>query len=127
MGTREIQNLDTSLFFIFIYANLIVSYGNSTDLAYYYSSCKNKVCSKTWLSTLVWEAMAVQHKYASHIPKIAIVSNPYLRDHWQLSQKAIGIEIDDLPVLYDAWRREVLSYFLDIPISRLPKLVSVND
>ncbi|MEH2332535.1 hypothetical protein [Nostoc sp.] len=53
--------------------------------------------------------------------------NPYLRDHWQLSQKAIGIEIDDLPVLYDAWRREVLSYFLDIPISRLPKLVSVND
>ena len=53
--------------------------------------------------------------------------NPYLRDHWQLSQKAIGIEINHLPVLYDAWRREVLSYFLDIPISRLPKLVSVND
>ncbi|QFS49965.1 LLM class flavin-dependent oxidoreductase [Nostoc sphaeroides] len=53
--------------------------------------------------------------------------NPYLRDHWQLSQKAIGIEIDDLPVLYDTWRQEVLSYFLDIPISRLPKLVSVND
>ncbi|MEH1939901.1 MAG: hypothetical protein V7L01_06755 [Nostoc sp.] len=53
--------------------------------------------------------------------------NPYLWDRWQLSQKAIGIQIDDLPVLYHAWRREVLSYFLDIPISRLPKLVSVND
>ncbi|AFY31745.1 hypothetical protein [Calothrix sp. PCC 7507] len=53
--------------------------------------------------------------------------NQYLRDHWQLSHKAIGIEIADLPIIYDAWRREVLSYFLDIPISKLPKLVSVND
>ncbi|MFN6472808.1 MAG: hypothetical protein RMY36_024470 [Nostoc sp. SerVER01] len=53
--------------------------------------------------------------------------NPYLWDHWRLSQKAIGIEIDDLPILYDAWRREVLSYFLDIPVTKLPKLVSVND
>ncbi|MBD2411960.1 hypothetical protein FACHB389_09345 [Nostoc calcicola FACHB-389] len=53
--------------------------------------------------------------------------NPYLWDHWRLSQKAIGIEIDDLPILYDTWRQEVLSYFLDIPVTKLPKLVSVND
>ncbi|MEH2246956.1 hypothetical protein [Nostoc sp.] len=51
----------------------------------------------------------------------------YLKDHWQLAHRAIGIEVDDLPVIYDAWRREVLSYFLDIPVSKLPKLVSVND
>ncbi|BAY17843.1 hypothetical protein NIES21_36850 [Anabaenopsis circularis NIES-21] len=53
--------------------------------------------------------------------------NSYLRNHWQLSQKAIGVEIDNLPTLYDTWRQEVLSYFLDIPVSKLPKLVSVND
>ncbi|QLE55434.1 hypothetical protein [Nostoc sp. TCL26-01] len=53
--------------------------------------------------------------------------NPYLRDHWLLSQKAIGVEIDDLPVLYDAWRRQVLAYFLDVPVAHLPQLVSVND
>lgn len=53
--------------------------------------------------------------------------NSYLREHWQLSRSAIGIEIDDLPVIYDAWRQEVLSYFLDIPVYKLPKLVSVND
>ncbi|WP_427162556.1 hypothetical protein ACQFX9_14010 [Aliinostoc sp. HNIBRCY26] len=53
--------------------------------------------------------------------------NPYLWDHWLLSQKGIGIEIDELPILYDAWRREVLAYFLDIPVSQLPKLISVSD
>ncbi|BAY49564.1 hypothetical protein SAMD00079811_71930 [Scytonema sp. HK-05] len=53
--------------------------------------------------------------------------NPYLKEHWQITHRAIGSEIDHLPVIYDAWRREVLSYFLDIPISKLPKLVSVND
>ncbi|MCM0593011.1 MAG: hypothetical protein HEQ35_29750 [Gloeotrichia echinulata IR180] len=53
--------------------------------------------------------------------------NPYLKEHWQLTHRAIGSEIATLPVIYDAWRQEVLSYFLDIPVSKLPKLVSVND
>lgn len=53
--------------------------------------------------------------------------NPYLKEHWRLTQEAIGTEIDYLPSVYDAWRREVLSYFLSIPVSQLPQLVSVND
>jgi len=53
--------------------------------------------------------------------------NPYLKEHWELTHRAIGAEIVVLPGIYDAWRQEVLSYFLDIPISKLPKLVSVND
>lgn len=53
--------------------------------------------------------------------------NPYLKEHWQLTHQAIGTDIDELPRIYDAWRREVLAYFLDIPVSQLPQLVSVND
>ncbi|MBD2295885.1 hypothetical protein H6G06_21005 [Anabaena sphaerica FACHB-251] len=53
--------------------------------------------------------------------------NPYLKEHWQLTHTAIGTDIDDLPKIYDAWRQEVLAYFLDTPVSRLPQLVSVND
>lgn len=53
--------------------------------------------------------------------------NPYLKNHWQINHHATGSELEGLDVIYDAWRREVLSYFLDIPISQLPKLVSVND
>jgi hypothetical protein len=53
--------------------------------------------------------------------------NPYLKQHWQLAHEAIGTNITDLSVIYDAWRREVLAYFLDVPVSQLPQLVSVND
>lgn len=53
--------------------------------------------------------------------------NAYLKDYWQISHRASGLEIEGLDVVYDAWRREVLSYLLDIPVSQLPKLVSVND
>ena len=53
--------------------------------------------------------------------------NIYLKEHWQITHRAIGCEIEPLPVIYDAWRREVLSYFLDIPLDKLPQLVSVND
>jgi hypothetical protein len=53
--------------------------------------------------------------------------NPYLKEHWQLTHEAIGTDISDLPIIYDAWRREVLAYFLDVPVSQLPQLVSVND
>ncbi|TAE59903.1 MAG: hypothetical protein EAZ76_14520 [Nostocales cyanobacterium] len=53
--------------------------------------------------------------------------NPYLKQHWQLTHEAIGTDISDLPKIYDAWRREVLAYFLEIPVSQLPPLVSVND
>lgn len=53
--------------------------------------------------------------------------NPYLKKHWQLTHDAIGTDISDLPKIYDAWRREVLAYFLDVPVTQLPPLVSVNE
>lgn len=52
--------------------------------------------------------------------------NAYLKEHWQINHRATGSEIKGLDVIYDAWRREVLSYLLDIPISSLPQLVSVS-
>ncbi|KAF3889600.1 MULTISPECIES: hypothetical protein [Nostocales] len=53
--------------------------------------------------------------------------NPYLKEHWQLVQKALGFEAEGFDVIYDAWRKEVLSHLLNIPVSKLPKLVSIND
>mgnify|MGYP000282339493 CR=1 FL=1 len=53
--------------------------------------------------------------------------NPYLKEYWQLTNQAIATDINHLPRIYDAWWREVLAYFLDIPVSQLPQLVSVND
>ncbi len=53
--------------------------------------------------------------------------NPYLKDFWQRAQRALGFEVEGFEVIYDAWRREVLAYFLNIPTEQLPKLVSLND
>ncbi|MEI2583020.1 hypothetical protein [Scytonema sp. PRP1] len=53
--------------------------------------------------------------------------NGYLNEYWGIIHRATGAEIEGLPVIYDAWRREVLAYFLDIPVSELPKLVSVSE
>ncbi|WNZ27042.1 hypothetical protein HJG54_29425 [Leptolyngbya sp. NK1-12] len=53
--------------------------------------------------------------------------NSYLKDFWQRAQAALGFEIEGFDLIYDAWRREVLSYFLKIPAAQLPKLVSINE
>ncbi|MBV9388905.1 MAG: hypothetical protein JOZ78_20975 [Chroococcidiopsidaceae cyanobacterium CP_BM_ER_R8_30] len=53
--------------------------------------------------------------------------NPYLRDFWQRAHRALGFESKGFDVIYDAWRREVLAYFLNIPVAHLPKLVSINN
>lgn len=53
--------------------------------------------------------------------------NPYLKEHEKISRRALGIEVEETGVIYDTWRQEVLSYFLDIPVSQLPKLVSIDD
>lgn len=53
--------------------------------------------------------------------------NPYLKDFWQRAQRALGFEIAGFDVIYDAWRRGVLAYFLEIPAEDLPRLVSLND
>jgi len=53
--------------------------------------------------------------------------NAYLRNFWQQAQRALGFAMEGFEVLYDAWRREVLAYLLDIPASQLPPLISIND
>lgn len=53
--------------------------------------------------------------------------NPYLRDFWQRAHRALGFEGEGFDRVYNAWRREVLAYFLDIPAAQLPQLVSIND
>ena len=53
--------------------------------------------------------------------------NPYLRDFWQRAYQGLGFEAEGFELLYDAWRREVLAYFLDIPAAQLPRLVSLKD
>ncbi len=53
--------------------------------------------------------------------------NPYLKEYWQIIHRATGAEIEGLGAVYDAWRQEVLAYFLNISIDNLPKLVSVSE
>ncbi|MBD2471403.1 hypothetical protein [Nostoc sp. FACHB-145] len=54
--------------------------------------------------------------------------NAYLKNYWKINHVALGIgEVKEQPAIYDAWRQEVLSYVLDVPVDQLPKLVSVND
>ncbi|OKH41316.1 hypothetical protein NIES2101_34545 [Calothrix sp. HK-06] len=55
--------------------------------------------------------------------------NSYLKEHWEITHRALGYEheAEGIEVIYDAWRREVLAYLLDIPVSQLPKLVSVSE
>lgn len=53
--------------------------------------------------------------------------NPYLRDFWHRAHEGLGFEVEGFELLYDAWRREVLAYLLNIPSAQLPKLVSIKD
>ncbi|BAY08239.1 hypothetical protein [Calothrix sp. NIES-2098] len=55
--------------------------------------------------------------------------SPILKKYyWQKAYLSAGIDyIPQVGAIYDAWRREVLAYLLDIPIDQLPKLVSVDD
>ena len=53
--------------------------------------------------------------------------NAYLHEYWEIIHRATGALIQGLPAIYDPGRREVLAYFLDIPVSQLPKLVSVSE
>lgn len=59
--------------------------------------------------------------------EIQRLRNPYLKEHGQITRRALGIEVEGTSVIYDTWRQEVFSYFFDIPVSQLPKLVSIND
>ena len=55
--------------------------------------------------------------------------NSYLKSHWEITHRALGYEheAEGIEVIYDAWRREVLAYLLDISVSQLPKLVSASE
>ncbi|HEY9622221.1 MAG TPA: hypothetical protein V6C78_17825 [Crinalium sp.] len=53
--------------------------------------------------------------------------NSYLKDFWHRAQRALGFEVPEFGVIYDAWRKELLAVLLDIPVEQLPTLVSIND
>ena len=50
---------------------------------------------------------------------------PYLRDSWQLNQRATGLDTRGHITLYDAWRRELLATLLRRDPDDLPALTSL--
>jgi hypothetical protein len=52
--------------------------------------------------------------------------NPYLRDSWALTERSSRIDTSNHVALYDNFRREILSYHLDIPLVSLPALTSLG-
>lgn len=71
-------------------------------------------------ATLVTELLKVDNKLQRR-------RNPYLRDFWQRAQRALGFEVPEFEVIYDAFRKEVLAVLLDVPVEQLPPLVSIQD
>jgi hypothetical protein len=53
------------------------------------------------------------------------ILGPYLRDSWQLNQRATGLDIRNHVALYDAWRRELLATLVRRDPADLPALVSL--
>ncbi len=47
----------------------------------------------------------------------------YIKQRWQDARRANGSEIKGIELVYDAWRKEVISYLLDIPN---PELSSIS-
>jgi len=52
--------------------------------------------------------------------------NPYLKDSWALTERSSRIDTRNHVALYDNFRREILSYHLDIPLASLPALTSLE-
>ncbi len=52
--------------------------------------------------------------------------NPYLRDSWALTERSSRIDTTNHVALYDNFRREILSYHLDVPLASLPALTSLE-
>lgn len=50
---------------------------------------------------------------------------PYLRDSWQLNQRATGLDTRGHIALYDAWRRELLATLVRRDPDELPALTSL--
>ncbi len=82
-----------------------------------------------------YDAASVDEK-AELAAKLLEVDNEFQRrrsanlknNYWHKGYLAAGIDdIEEIGDIYDAWRREDLSYLLDIPIDQLPPLVSVHD
>ncbi|KRA03156.1 hypothetical protein [Achromobacter sp. Root565] len=53
------------------------------------------------------------------------ILGPYLRDSWQLNQRATHLDTRNHVALYDAWRRELLATLLRRDPSDLPALTSL--
>ena len=68
-----------------------------------------------WIAQILEADEAIQHNI-----------NPYLRDSWALTERSSRIDADNHVALYDNFRREILSYHLDIPLASLPALTSLE-
>jgi hypothetical protein len=52
--------------------------------------------------------------------------NPYLRESWVLTERSSRIDTRNHVALYDNFRREILSYHLDIPLTSPQALTSLE-
>jgi hypothetical protein len=68
-----------------------------------------------WIAQILEADEAIQHNI-----------NPYLRDSWALTERSSRIDADNHVALYDNFRREILSYHLDIPLASLRALTSLE-
>jgi hypothetical protein len=54
------------------------------------------------------------------------ILNPYLNETWALTERSSRIDTRNHAALYDAFRREILAYHLDIPLASLPALTPLK-
>jgi hypothetical protein len=54
------------------------------------------------------------------------ILNPYLNESWRLTERSSRIDTRNHGALYDAFRREILAYHLDIPLASLPALTQLE-
>ncbi|HCW18310.1 hypothetical protein [Achromobacter sp.] len=74
----------------------------------------NPAQREDWVAGLIQADEDVQH-----------VLGPYLRDSWQLNQRATGLDARGHIALYDAWRRNLLATLVRRDPNDLPALTSL--
>jgi hypothetical protein len=83
-----------------------------------------------WLRKFDAASPAQRQEWAAQIlaadEAIQRAINPYLRDSWGLIERSSRIDITNHDTLYDNFRREILSYHLDIPLAQLPALTGLE-
>jgi|FEC22Drversion2_1045045.scaffolds.fasta_scaffold00458_15 hypothetical protein len=83
-----------------------------------------------WLRKFDAAASAEREEWVAEILRadeaLQNILNPYLRDSWALLERSSRIDTRNHVAIYDDFRREILSYHLDIPLASLPALTSLE-